>query len=105
MSKKKKYYGLSSAHTRKPAREYVDFDYIDQLSEEEKEWLNRFSREFYHNNLRADDATALHNTPELRRSCYSAENARNRCGFVKWGRVPFDMTDTMDTETDKDSEG
>lgn len=105
MSKKKKYYGLSSAHTRKPARDFVDFDYIDQLSEAEKEWLNQFSREYYHNNLRANDPNALHNTKEARREVYAAENRRNRDVWTKWGRVPFDMTDTMDTETDKDSEG
>lgn len=37
---------LPSNHT-KERREYIDFDYINKLSDEEKEWLSRFADEEY----------------------------------------------------------
>jgi hypothetical protein len=38
---------LSPKKHTKSRKEYVDYDYADVLSEEEKEWLGRFTDEFY----------------------------------------------------------
>lgn len=34
---------------KKSAQEYVDYDYLDKLSDEEKQWLDRFSKQYYGN--------------------------------------------------------
>jgi hypothetical protein len=55
----------------------VDQDYSHKLSAEEKAWLSRFNQEYY-DNSRLSEVDSLHNTPELKKSCYNATNARNR---------------------------
>ena len=57
--------------------ELLDFDYIDQLTEEEKDFLNKFAEEYIHGsfeNTRKD----LHKTKTSKRECYNRNNARNR---------------------------
>lgn len=46
MAKKKRKGYLPKNHT-KERRDYIDYDYINKLSEEDKEWLSRFTDEEY----------------------------------------------------------
>jgi len=55
-----------------------DFDYLDQLSEDEKSWLNQFVKEYYDGNVPKTKTDNLHNTDELRRDCYDRKNRQNR---------------------------
>jgi hypothetical protein len=55
----------------------VDQDYKKDLDPEAAEWLGRFNQEYYRNRFESIEKD-LHNTPELKKSCYSNENARNR---------------------------
>lgn len=99
MAKKtKKRWGLEKGATRKPARDFVDFDYVDKLSEEEKDWLNRFSAEYYQNSLSKKDRKALHRTSDLRKAVYSGENARNRDAWNKWERLSPDIIELIVAE-------
>lgn len=52
--------------------------YIDDLSEEDKKWMNQFMKEYVAASVDKDPEKALHNTPELRKSCFDKNNARNR---------------------------
>lgn len=79
MSKKRKnpLYGLHPKHARKANRDFIDFDYVSRLSEDEKLWLNQFSHEFYQARF-LNDTKNLHDDQESQRACYGANNARNR---------------------------
>jgi hypothetical protein len=63
-------------------RDATDYDYIDKLTDKEKEFLNTFSEEFI-------GAKFNHGKPILnkkdkhKKSCYSNNNARNRCVYSK----------------------
>lgn len=57
--------------------ELIDYDYINKLSEEEKDWLNRFTEEFVGANFN-HSGEILHDSKELKRDCYGKNNARNR---------------------------
>jgi hypothetical protein len=65
----------------------LDFDYLDQLNDEEKAWLNKFAGEFIGASFEKEDKKRpgkrrkfknLHKTPEQVKSCYDANNSRNR---------------------------
>jgi hypothetical protein len=58
--------------------------YFDQLSDSEKEWMNKFMSEYNNAEGVADnDTEALHNTQELRKACRDRNNARNRCLYTQ----------------------
>lgn len=63
--------------------EYLDADYMDKLSPEEKEFYSKFNEEYYGASLAKEDEPKkwkkdLHKTPELRKECRDRNNARNR---------------------------
>lgn len=80
---KAKYPALDPVYNPKNRRESIDFDYLDQLSVEELEWLNKFMEE--HNGANLDYKNLknnLHNTKELKKDCTDRVNARNRCLYT-----------------------
>lgn len=70
--------GLAAKTFPKRKQWQVDQDYHQKLSESEKVWLSKFNDEYYGGSVRKDDPTAIHNSPELRRDCYSRNNSINR---------------------------
>ena len=56
--------------------------YVDQLNEEEKEWLNRFSEEYVCANFN-HPGRKLHRSQENRKMCTDRNNARNRDIFSR----------------------
>jgi len=80
MSNKKysKYPALCKYTLRKNVREYIDFDYIQKLSEDEKKWLHTFVEEYYCGKVSKNNANALHTSKELRKECYDRNNRINR---------------------------
>lgn len=74
----------------KVRRYYIDTEYINgvkdengqrvirPLTEEEKDWLNKFYGEYVCASVPKGEKN-LHNTDELRKDCYAKNNARNRC--------------------------
>lgn len=86
MGKKKrgkvKYPGLKKAYKSRTKHEYLDQDYINDLTPELKEYLSKFNDEFYGANLDFKNLeNNLHNTPELKKDCTDRNNANNRCVY------------------------
>lgn len=63
--------------------ELVDYDYLDKLSEEEKQWLHDFTQEYTHANFN-HNGKRKHKTKKQKKDCYDRNNARNRC---MWSRA------------------
>lgn len=61
----------------------MDQDYINDLSDEEKDWLNDFNEEYYGANLDFQnlDNNRFHKTAEQKKDCTDRNNARNRCQY------------------------
>lgn len=75
-----KYPGLEKRYNSRIRQEHLDQDYIDQLSEKEKEFLSNFNEEFYGGNF-YHRGKKLHKSKKSKRACYSRNNAQNRCGL------------------------
>jgi hypothetical protein len=74
---KSKYGALDPKFAPKVRKEYLDFDYLDQLSEEEKTWLNKFVDEELHASFK-NDKRDLNKTKDDKKRAYSNNNSRNR---------------------------
>lgn len=67
----------------KVRQELLDYDYVDKLSPQEKEWLNKFSGEYVGASFgKKDEAgeypkTNIHKEQEQRKDCYDRNNWRN----------------------------
>jgi hypothetical protein len=78
-----KYPGLNPEMHPKNRAEYIDFEYVKKLSDEEKAWLSKFSDEYYGatfakvgdwNGRRKD----FHRLKKDRKACEHRNNSRNR---------------------------
>lgn len=98
--KRRPYYGLSARCTKKTSRELIDYDYLNKLSPEELDWLDRFSREWAQNTF--PRTGAMHATPEQRRPIYAMDNARRRDMWNHYQRLPNDYIGTTIAEEDND---
>lgn len=80
-----KYSALDPTVNLKTRYELIaDYDYLDKLSDEEKAWLNKFTKEYVNADLDTKKkGKNLHRTKELRKDCYDRNNARNRCVWTK----------------------
>ncbi len=81
---KQKYPALVKKFNSRVRQEYLDFDYLDQLTDEQKEWLNKFTEEELNASFKNDE-TDFNQDKEEKRKIYNKNNARNRClyGQVK----------------------
>lgn len=82
---KVKYSALDPTVNLKTRYELIsDYDYLDQLNEEEKAWLNKFTKEYVNADLDSKRRSKnLHKTDKLKKDCYDRNNARNRCVWTK----------------------
>ncbi len=83
---KSKYPGLDPKVNRINLRDVIDFDYINSLTDAQKEWLSKFSVEYYsagfdHTKTSYKNKTPIHKGKKARRKIYKRNNDRN-----------FDMT-------------
>jgi hypothetical protein len=62
-------------------REELEIDYLDQLTEEEKAWLNQFQEEHVLANFQNKDKL-LDKSDEYRKERYRANNCRNRDTYI-----------------------
>jgi len=91
---KAKYGALDPKYAPRVRKEYLDFDYLDQLNPEDKAWLNKFVEEELHASFKNNE-TDLNQTKEEKRKSYSNNNARNRdlYGITKVGGLMSEITD------------
>lgn len=67
---------LDKRFNLKTRTDLLDQDYLNKLSPEELDWLNKFNKEYVSASL--DGKGDLHNTKKLKKTCYDSNNARNR---------------------------
>lgn len=84
---------------RNGSREFCDFDYLDDLSDEDLEWLHAFCREYY----RADFPKQFdHVHPDSqRKDCYNRSNAARRDMWARFQRL---MGEPADDDQDRGAE-
>lgn len=81
---KKKYPNLSKQVNLKSRQNLIDYDYINKLSDEEKKWLDKFTKEYTNASIDTKNLeNNLHNTIELKKDCFDRNNARNRDLYSK----------------------
>lgn len=73
---------LNPAYQPRVRKELIDFDYVDKLNSEDKRWLAQFVDESIGANIHKTKAGKvkaghIHNTIELAKQCYDANNKRN----------------------------
>lgn len=73
----KKFPGLTANLYSKIKQQYFDYDYIEKLSDEEKEWLSNFTEEYLGARLN-HKGKKLHKTKRLKKDCYDRNNQRQR---------------------------
>lgn len=80
-----KYSALDPSVNLKTRYELIaDYDYLNKLSEKEKAWLNKFTKEYVNADLDTKRKSKnLHKTDRLRKDCYDRNNARNRCVLTR----------------------
>lgn len=81
---------LIKKYNSRVRQEYIDMDYLDQLSEEDLAWMNQFMGE-YNNASFNNDETDLDQSIEGKKASYDRNNARNRCLF---GQVKSKVANT-----------
>lgn len=59
-------------------QQWLDFDYLDKLTDKEKAWLSQFCSEYYSADFRTKDRSPLHKSKKKKREIYNSNNARNR---------------------------
>lgn len=72
-----KYPALDPQYNLKTRADLIDQDYVDKLSESDKDWLNRFNEEYVNANFK-HSGKKLHKSDTLKRDCYNRNNHRNR---------------------------
>lgn len=75
---KAKYAALQPELNLKTRYEEIDYDYVNQLSDKDKEWLNNFTEEYVNANMN-HKGKKLHRSKKDKKLCYDRNNSRNRC--------------------------
>lgn len=73
---KAKYPNLNPRLNPRPRQEFIDFDYLDKLNDDELEWLNKFVGEELNASF-LNDGTDFNQTKEERKVIYDSNNHRN----------------------------
>jgi len=77
-----KYPGLHKNLSLPIRADLIDQDYIDKLTDKEKQWLNNFNEEWVNCNIRKDKAR-FHKSKKDRKIINDMNNARNRDVFSR----------------------
>lgn len=86
--------------SREASSEFNDIDYWHTLSDEDKQWLMQFTREYYRNQF--NRKKPLHNTKKAKRAVYAADDARRRDLWNNSNRseIPVETLPTQDDDND-----
>lgn len=72
-----KYPALNPSLNLKTRTDLLDYDYLDKLSDKEKEWLNRFTEEYTHAKFN-HKGKRIQKSKEQVKDSYDRNNSRNR---------------------------
>lgn len=97
MKKQKRAANLKA--TKGKLRDMVDYDYIDDLDEEEREWLRSFTSLYYHTNVEVG-ATIVDVDAIDTKKLYADNNARIRDMFNRGSR-DFAITEATSYEMEE----
>ena len=75
---KRKFTNLKKSGTHREAREFLDYDYLDKLNDDEKAFLNKFSAEFYNDYYRNDGTDMCPPKTQQRKDQQNLRAARRR---------------------------
>jgi len=91
-----KYPSLNKGFNLKRRAESLDIDYVDKLSESEKQWLNAFLEEEVNANLNHNGPKINSRSKKNRKRIYDANNARNRdiMSLAKATGTDYQLKDT-----------
>lgn len=78
----KRYPALDPAVNLKTRIDLIDYDYIDKLSDKEKEFLNKFTEEYTIASFKKGKKK-IHTKKEHEKDAYDRNNSRNRCIYTK----------------------
>ena len=111
----KKFPALDPRVNSRTKQQYIDYDYLDKLTQDEKEWLNRFSGEYYSGDFKKESGSVrgdgkylkdcIHPTDAAtRKECYDRNNHNNMDYFsvakAKGEMLyPTDMIEAVDETT------
>ena len=73
-----KHSALKKPYTPRVRQEYLDYDYLDQLNEEELTWLNKFTEEYLNDSFKRDGSD-IQPYEKYGKDANDRNNARNRC--------------------------
>lgn len=82
-TKRKLLDNLNPKKNLKIRQDLIDYDYVNKLSPEEKEWLAKFTSEYVSGNFKKTKSKKsyssknLHKTSTARKECYKRNNDRN----------------------------
>lgn len=68
---------LKKPYTTRVRQEYLDYDYLDKLNEEELTWLNKFTEEYLNDSFKRD-GTDIQTYEKYGKDANDRNNARNR---------------------------
>lgn len=78
------YSALNPSLNLKTKYEEIAVDYLNKLSQEEKEWLNKFNEEYVNATLdRKNLDNNIHNTKPLKQSVDKRNNERKECFYTR----------------------
>jgi hypothetical protein len=82
---KEKYAALKPELNLKTRQDLIsDYDYLKKLTPKEKEWLNKFTKEYVNAEMNSKRPRSnLHKNKSLKKDCYDRNNARNRCIYTR----------------------
>jgi hypothetical protein len=69
--------GLTKQFFSRIKQEYHDIDYVEQLTEKQKDFLSRFMDEWLGAKLN-NEGKVFHKSKKMRRKCFNMNNSRNR---------------------------
>lgn len=76
--RKEKYPALKPQLNLKTRYELIDYDYVDQLTDKEKDWLNKFTEEYTNANFN-HKGPKIQKKKKHEKESYDRNNSRNRC--------------------------
>lgn len=107
---KTKHPALKKNKNTKVRQELIDYDYLDKLSPEEKDWLNKFTEEYVcgsfikNNNGTYSKKKNLHKTKEQRNDSWTRNNKRNNdtysvCKVMNMMKDSEDLYKTLEVKS------